>query len=203
MDNSLMDPIRNPYAPGAGTPPPELAGRKDVIELGTVALNRLAIGKPVQSLILVGLRGVGKTVLLNKLGDVAEKAYFKSATVEATEGKSLPELLVPHLRTILYSLSTLESAKEKARRGLRALKGFLKGMQVKIGDIDFGLSIDAEKGLADSGDLEADLPALILTIGETAKAAQIPVALLVDELQYLSEQEFSALIMSIHRINQR
>lgn len=103
----------------------------------------------MQSLILVGLRGVGKTVLLNKLGDVAEKANFRSTTVEATEGKSLPELLVPHLRTILYSLSTIESAKEKARRGLRALKGFLNGLRVKIGDIDVGLSVDAEQTLND------------------------------------------------------
>jgi hypothetical protein len=163
----------------------------------------MAIGRPTQSLILVGLRGVGKTVLLNRLNDAAEKEHFKSAIVEAHEGKSLPELLLPHLRTILYSLSMIESAKESARRGLRALKGFLNGLHITIADIDFGLSIDPEKGLADSGDIEADLPALIYTIGEAAKAAKTPVALLVDELQYLSEQEFSALIMSIHRINQR
>jgi hypothetical protein len=198
-----MDPVRNPYAPGAGTPPPELAGRSDLIKAGTVALQRMSIGKPSQSLILVGVRGVGKTVLLNKLADIAEKSNFRSAIVEAHEGKSLPELLLPHLRTILYSLSTIESAKETARRGLRALKGFLNGLHITINDIDFGLSIDPEKGLADSGDIEADLPALTLTIAEAAKAAKVPIALLVDELQYLSQEEFSALIMSIHRINQR
>jgi hypothetical protein len=163
----------------------------------------MAIGRPSQSLILVGLRGVGKTVLLNKLGDIAHNEKFNSAIVEAHEGKSLPELLLPPLRTILYSLSAVESAKEAARRGLRALKGFLSGLHITINEIDFGLSVDAEKGLADSGDIEADLPDLIYSIGEAAKAAKIPVALLVDELQYLSEQEFSALIMSIHRINQR
>jgi Cdc6-like AAA superfamily ATPase len=147
-----MDPVRNPYAPGAGTPPPELAGRSDLIEAGTIALRRMSIGKPTQSLILVGLRGVGKTVLLNRLADIADKSKYRTAIVEAHEGKSLPELLLPHLRTILYSLSTIESAKETARRGLRALKGFLNGLHIKINDIDFGLSIDPEKGLADSGD---------------------------------------------------
>ena len=198
-----MDPVRNPFAPGAGTPPPELAGRSDVINAGSIALNRIASGRPAQSLILVGLRGVGKTVLLNKLKDIADEAKFKSAIVEAHEGKSLPELLVPSLRTILFSLSTSASAKDHARRALRALKGFLGGLHVSIGDIDVGLSIDAERGLADSGDIEADLPDLIATIGEAAKEADIPVALFVDELQYLSSTEFSALIMSIHKVNQR
>ena len=198
-----MDPVRNPYAPGAGTPPPELAGRGDVIEAGTIALRRIAIGRPAQSLILVGLRGVGKTVLLNKLADLAEREKFKSALIEAHEGKSLPELLLPYLRTILYSLSAVESAKEATRQGLRALKGFMNALHVTIADVEFNLSIDPESGLADSGDIEADLPALVLTVGEAAKAANIPVALFVDELQYLSEGEFSALIMSIHRINQR
>lgn len=198
-----MDPVRNPYAPGAGTPPPELAGRADVLEAGTIALRRIAARRPSQSLILVGLRGVGKTVLLNRLRDTAEETGFKTAFIEAHEGKTLPELLVPSLRTILYSLSTIESAKEKARRGLRALKGFVSAINVKVGKIDIGLSIDPEKGLADSGDIEADLPSLIAVIGEAAKDAGKPVALLVDELQYLSEEEFSALIMSIHRTNQR
>jgi hypothetical protein len=140
------------------------------------------------TLILVGLRGVGKTVLLNELGETADHLGFKSAIVEAHESKTLPELLVPPLRTILFALSTIENAKDKARRGLRALKGCLK---VQIGDV--GLSIDPENGLADSGDIEADLPALIVSIGEAAKDASVPVALLVDELQYLSPEEFSAL----------
>jgi hypothetical protein len=123
--------------------------------------------------------------------------------VEAHEGKALPELLAPSLRAILYGLSTIENAKDKARRGIRALKSFLGALKVTINDIEFGLSIDPETGLADSGDIEADLPALITTIGEAAQAARTPVLLLVDELQYLSEEEFSALIMSIHQINQR
>lgn len=198
-----MDAVRNPYAPGAGTPPPELAGRSDVIEAGTTALRRVARGRPTQSLIMVGLRGVGKTVLLNRLNDQSISEGYKTAYLEAHEGKSLPELLAPSLRSILYGLSTIENAKEKARRGLRGLKGFLKGLRVTISDVDFGLSIDGEAGLADSGHIESDLPDLIVAMAEAAKAAQQPVAIFLDELQYLAVSEFSALIMAIHRANQR
>jgi hypothetical protein len=198
-----LDSVRNPYAPGAGTPPPELAGRSDIIDAGITALRRVAIGRPTQSLILVGLRGVGKTVLLNRLNEEAEAAGFKAALIEAHEGKKLPELIAPTLRSILYSMSIVESAKELARRGLRGLKGFMSGLHIDIKDIDFGLSMDAEAGLADSGDIEADLPDLIVAIGEAAKAARKPVALLLDELQYLAPGEFSALIMAMHKVSQK
>jgi hypothetical protein len=198
-----MDPVRNPFAPGAGTPPPELAGRADVLEAGLTALQRVSMGRPAQSLIMVGLRGVGKTVLLNKLDMDASALGYKTVFIEAHEGKSLPELLAPSLRSILYTLNTVENAKHHVRRGLRGLKGFLDGLKVTINDVEFGLSVDAEAGLADSGDIEADLPDLVATIGEAAKAAGRPVALLADELQYLTEKEFSALIMSIHRITQK
>ena len=198
-----MDAVRNPYAPGAGTPPPELAGRADVIASGSTALQRIAQGRPTQSIIMVGLRGVGKTVLLNKINEVAEIEGFKTAVVEAHEGKSLPELIIPSLRSILYNLSVVESAKDKAKRGLMALKGLLQGVKLSFSEIEFGLSIDTEAGLADSGDLEADLPDLMQAIGEAAKAAGRPVAILMDELQYLKQAEFSALIMSMHRVNQR
>jgi hypothetical protein len=198
-----MDPVRNPYAPGAGTPPPELAGRADLLSQGKTALLRVAQERPAQSLIMVGLRGVGKTVLLNRLNEQAEGEGFKTALIEAHEGKSLPELLIPKLRSILYQLSTLEGAKDKARRGLRALKGLLNGLKFKVAEIDIELTVDPEAGLADSGDIETDLPDLMEIIGEAARAAKKSVALFMDELQYLDEAEFSALIMSIHRINQR
>ncbi|WP_036292242.1 AAA family ATPase [Methylosinus sp. PW1] len=198
-----MDIVRNPYAPGAGTPPPELAGRSSLIEDATNAIKRIAAGRPAQSLIMVGLRGVGKTVLLNRIEEIASDIGCKSSFIEAHEGKSLPELLAPKLRSILYSLSKVENAQDMARRSLRGLKGFLNGLKVTINDVDFGLSIEAEKGFADSGNIEADLPELIAMVGEAAKAASTPIALIVDELQYLSEDEFSALIMSIHKTNQK
>lgn len=198
-----MDPIANPYAPGAGSPPPELAGRDDIIAAGTTALGRVAAGRPTQSLILAGLRGVGKTVLLNKLLEIAEIEGFSTIYIEAHEGKSLPELLIPGLRALLYKFSGVDAAKELARRGLRALKGFVNALSIKIDGVEYGLSIDPEPGVADSGDLEADLPELILLVAQAAKAANRPVVIFVDEMQYLSAGEFSALIMSLHRINQR
>ena len=174
-----------------------------MIEAGSTALQRIALGRSTQSLILVGLRGVGKTVLLNKLNDYAENQGFKTSIIEAHEGKSLPELIAPTLRSILYSLSVVDNAKETARRGLRALKGFMNGIKVTINDIDFGLSIDPEVGLADSGDLESDLPELIAAVGDAAKAAKKPVSIMIDELQYLDTKEFSALIMAMHKVNQK
>jgi hypothetical protein len=140
---------------------------------------------------------------LNRLNDIAGESGFRTSVIEAHEGKPLPELIAPTLRQILYNLSTVENAKDAARRGLRGLKGFLNGLRVTISEVEFGLSMDAESGLADSGDIEVDLPDLLATVGEAAKAAGRPVAILLDELQYLSSPEFSALIMSMHRISQK
>lgn len=198
-----MDVVRNPYAPGAGTPPPELAGRADLILEATTALKRLAAGRSTQSLIMVGLRGVGKTVLLNRIEEIATESGCRVSLIEAHEGKSLPELLAPQLRSILYGLSNFEGAKDLARKGLRGLKGFLDGLHVTINDMDFGLSIESERGLADSGNIEADLPELIVVVAQAAKAASKSIAILIDELQYLSEKEFSALIMGVHKVNQK
>lgn len=197
-----MDPVRNPFAPGAGTPPPELAGRRSIITDIDIALQRIAIGRPTQSAILVGLRGVGKTVLLNKAREIAEIKGYKAYLAEAHEGKTLPETIGPGLKSVLLSLSYVDSAKEHARRGLRVLKSFFTKVSVSAGGFDIGLTLDAEPGSADSGDIEHDLPTLFLAVAEAAKAANRPVVLLIDELQYLSVKEFSALIMSIHRISQ-
>ncbi|MBY0297128.1 MAG: ATP-binding protein [Methylobacterium sp.] len=197
-----MDPVRNPFAPGAGTPPPELAGRRSIITDIDIALQRIAIGRPTQSAILVGLRGVGKTVLLNKAREIAEIKGYKAYLAEAHEGKTLPETIGLGLKSVLLSLSYVDSAKEHARRGLRVLKSFFTKVSVSAGGFDIGLTLDAEPGSADSGDIEHDLPTLFLAVAEAAKAANRPVVLLIDELQYLSVKEFSALIMSIHRISQ-
>ncbi|MFN3260504.1 MAG: AAA family ATPase [Pikeienuella sp.] len=197
-----MDPVRNPYAPGAGNPPPELAGRAGILEDAEIVFQRTAQGRPAQSMILVGLRGVGKTVLLNKLSDAAEAHAFRTHMIEAHEAKRLPQLLVPGLRTMLFRLSTVEGARAAANRALRVLKSFVNGVKFKYGDIEFSLGVDAETGAADSGDLEADLPALFVAVGEAARAALSPALIVIDEMQYLSEAEFSALIMAVHRTNQ-
>lgn len=153
-------------------------------------------------MILVGLRGVGKTVLLVKMQDMAESLGYRAHLIEAHEGKPLPELLVPALRAILINLSGVEAAKSAARRALRVLASFVRGLNFTINDVEYGISIDPEHGAADSGDMEADLPALFLAVAEAAKAAQRPVAILLDEMQYLNQREFSAVIMAIHKISQ-
>jgi hypothetical protein len=198
-----MDPVKNPFAPGAGSPPPELAGRGPLLEQSRIAVARVQARRPAKSLILVGLRGVGKTVLLVRMREMAEEAGYKAVLVEAHEGKSMAELLIPSLRQILFSIDTIANAKEKARRGLRVLKSFMTGIKLSVdADLTFSLGIDPEIGTADSGDLEADLGALLVAVGEAARAADMAIALCIDELQYLNEAEFSALIMAIHKINQ-
>lgn len=198
-----MDLVRNPFAPGAGNPPPELAGRADILVKIETTLLRVSQKRAVQFPILVGLRGVGKTVLLVKAREMAETHHFLTIDVEAHEGKTLVELIVPGIRKMLFTLSVVANAKERARRGLRILKGFLNGLKVTVGEIDMGIGVDPEAGTADSGDLEHDLPELMLILGEAAAAANRPVAIIFDELQYLSTIEFSALIMAMHKINQR
>ena len=197
-----MDPVRNPFAPGAGTPPPELAGRREVLGDLDVALQRVALGRPTQSSILVGLRGVGKTVLLVRVQAMADAHKYRTLRVEAHEGKTLTDLVLPGLRGALQALSLVEGAKEQARRGLRILRSFMSNLNFKVQDLEIGLTVAPEAGVADSGDLETDLPDLLEAVGVAARAAKQPFALLIDELQYLSGPEFSALIMSMHRLSQ-
>ena len=154
-----MDPIRNPYAPGAGTPPPELAGRDDIRETARIALERTRIGRPTKSLLMVGLRGVGKTVLLDRIREDAEAVGVCALRMEAPENRSLPSILAPQLRMALLKLSNKESARELAQRALRGLAGFVGALKVRYQDIEVGLDFDPEPGLADNGDLETDLQA--------------------------------------------
>ncbi len=195
-----MDPRDNPYVPGAGTPPPELAGRHEVLERAEISLSRIRRGLPSKSLIVVGLRGVGKTVLLVRFHQEAVSQGYQSSLIEAHEGKTLPELLVPALRKILISLSLTEAAGEKGRQALRALRSFISGVKLSIGDLELG--IEPIRGLADSGDLELDLADLFISVGEAAAERKTAVALCIDEMQYLSQKEFSALIMAVHRSSQ-
>lgn len=195
-----MDPRENPYVPGAGTPPPELAGRHDVLERAEVALTRIQRGRPSKSLILVGLRGVGKTVLLVRFQTQADAQGFESSLIEAHEGKTLPELIVPPLRKVLFSLSLTAAAGEKGRRALRALRSFMGTVKLSWNDMELG--IDPVRGVADSGDLEHDLSDLFVAVGEAAKERKTAVALCIDDMQYLNQKEFSALIMAIHKVAQ-
>lgn len=198
-----MDPIRNPYAPGAGIQPPELAGRDEIRETARIALERTKIGRPNKSLLMVGLRGVGKTVLLDRMREDAEARDMCVLWVEAPENRSLPSILAPQLRTALLRLSRREAAKDLAQRALTALAGFVGALKVRYQDIEVGLDFEAEPGLADNGDLETDLQALLEVAGAAAKADTTCLALFVDELQYVKEDELAALITALHRTAQR
>ena len=198
-----MDPVNNPFSPGAGTPPPELAGRDALREKVRVMIERVRRGRPDKSVLMIGLRGVGKTVLLDQMRIDAERAGNETMRIEAPEDRSLPAILAPQLRLVLLRLSRREQVKDLAERALRALAGFAKALKVKYQDLDVGLDFAPEPGLADNGDLEHDLQALIELLGEAAKEASTAVVMFIDELQYVEEKELAALITSLHRAAQR
>jgi hypothetical protein len=197
-----MDPRSNPYSPGAGSPPPELAGRDDVIERAAIALDRIRNKRGAQSLILYGLRGVGKTVLLNRIRLDAEARGLVAVRMEAPEERSLPALLAPALRAALIRLDRVRAAKSGMGKAMRALAGFVSALKVKYGDIEMGLDVSAEKGLADSGDLDMDLADLVAAAGEAAAERGTALILFIDELQYVAEEQLAALIMALHSANQ-
>ena len=198
-----MDPVFNPYSPGAGTQPPALAGRDGLREAVRIAIERTRHGMPAKSILMVGLRGVGKTVLLDRMRNDAEKSGIQTLRIEAPEKKSLPALIAPQLRQALLRLSHNENAKDLARRALQGLAGFAKALKVKFQDLEVGFDFDPEPGLADNGDLDHDLQALLEVVGQAAKAAETAIVLFIDELQYVEEEELSALITALHRCNQQ
>ena len=197
-----MDPRKNPYAPGAGTPPPELAGRDQLLEHVAIGLDRIRAGLSAKCVVMVGLRGVGKTVLLNRVAIDAEGRGFATVVVEAPEGGSLPALLATPLRVALVKMSRRAAAGDLAKRALRALGGFASAMKVKYQDLEFGMDLGTEPGVADSGNLEHDLLDLLRAAGEAARENKTALALFVDELQYLKRAELGALITAFHRIAQ-
>ncbi len=198
-----MNPVTNPFAPGAGTRPPELAGRDELLADAGVTLQRIKLCKPAKSFLMVGLRGVGKTVLLDTIRDDAEGYGIHTLRVEAPEDRSLPAILAPQLRKALLRLSRNEQAKEMAQKGLRALSGFAKALKVTYADIDVGLDFEPEPGLADAGNLEDDLQDLLSLTGVAAKSADTAIALFVDELQYVPQEQLAALITALHRVAQQ
>ena len=152
---------------------------------------------------MVGLRGVGKTVLLDRMREDAEAEGIHTLRVEAPESRSLPAILAPQLRQALLRLSRNEQAKDLAQRALRGLAGFAKALKMKYEDIEVGFDFEPEPGLADNGDLEHDLQALLEAAGAAAQKAGTALVMFVDELQYVEEDELAALITALHRSAQR
>jgi len=195
-----VNPVINPFSPGAGAPPPELVGRESIFEEARVLLGRIRLRRAVQSFMLTGLRGVGKTVLLGEIKRMAYAENVLPVAVEATEEKPIGALLVAPLKKILFELDRMQGAKDKVKKGLVALKNFIGTIKVDIGDI--GLGIEPQHGFADSGDLEYDLGELFACVAEAAADRGKGVVVLVDEIQYLPEKELGALIMAMHRMQQ-
>src|SRR5207249_2375382 len=161
-----MDPIKNPFSPGAGSPPPELVGRDPILEQARILLGRVKQKKPEKSMLLTGLRGVGKTVLLNEIERLAGADGYRTVSIEAHEDKSLGPLIAPSLRRLLFELDRIAGAGDKVKRGLAVLRSFIGSLKFKVGEVSIGLDIEPEKGTADSGDLAIDLPNLFVAIGE-------------------------------------
>jgi hypothetical protein len=196
-----MDPSNNPFSPGAGTQPPELTGRSTILERAQVTLNRVRSRRHDRSCLLVGLRGVGKTVLLNRIQAMSQENRFESVMLEAPEERRLAEMLAPALRRILLRLDLGEGVKNKLREAFGALRSFAATFEVKIGDI--GVGVKEQPGIADSGTLDSDVADLLVAIGEAAAERNTAVALLIDELQYVEESELAALLAGLHRVAQK
>jgi len=197
-----MDENRNPFNPGAGVSPPELAGRAEVMQQAVTALERTKRGRHAKSLLVLGLRGVGKTVLLNEIAKQAVERGYLTEMIEAQDSGDLRQMLLHSVRRVLLRLDGGKQAVEAVKKGLRVLRSFLGSIKVSTGSVDITLGVDPEVGQADSGVLEADVTDLLLATGRAAQAVQKPVAFLIDELQYVSREELAALIRAIHAVNQ-
>ncbi len=154
-------------------------------------------------MLLTGLRGVGKTVLLNEIMRKATAQGYRVLMVEAHEGKRLAPFLAPHLRTVLYELNRMAGVGHKVKRALSVLRSFVGTIKVEYQDVALSLDVDPEAGSADSGDIEVDLPNLFVAVAEAAQDRNTAISLLIDEVQYFSQKELGALIMAMHRIQQR
>ena len=193
-----MDRFENPYRPGAGSAPPALVGRDDLIDDFEVTVRRALDGRPGKSSVLIGLRGVGKTVLLNRFTAVASEKGFKVGFIEASEGGDFPELLASRLRRVLLELErgAVSRALSAVRRALSVLVSFTHtfadGSSVSV-------NVDPLAGQADSGLITEDLTDLLVAVGEAAESCGSGLLLAVDELQYLTEEELGAVVASAHR----
>jgi hypothetical protein len=196
-----MDRRKNPYAPGAGMQPPELAGRDLLIEDATIDMERILERRPTRGVMLLGLRGVGKTVLLNRLHEIAKIKGFQAIRIEAPENGKLPELLVPELRRVLHALDVKEAASHTLRQAMGVLRNFIAAFKVSAGGID--ISVEPTPGMADTGIIQQDVPALLLAITEVAAERKTAIGLFIDEVQYISSDELAALIVASHAISQR
>jgi hypothetical protein len=194
-----MDPVLNPYNPGAGTRPPALVGRDAEIAAMDIAIQRLKRGANGRSQLLTGLRGVGKTVLLNEFEDLARGRDYFCEHIEVSEDGSLAPLLAAAMRRVLLAMD----AKKRMGEGVRRALGVLRAFTIRIPDgPELSIDVDAVYGPADSGDLAADLAGLFVELGEVARAHHAGIMLTIDELHYVDLRTMTALVVGLHRASQ-
>lgn len=198
-----MDPVLNPFVPGAGAQPPELAGREGLLEQARIALARTQRRRAAKNLIATGLRGTGKTVLLQRIRSITGSESSHSCFAEAHGHESLAELLIPQLRQLILDLDRLGALNEQVKRGLRVLKSFMSCFKLNYADLELELDITPETGAADSGSIEHDLTELFIAVGRAAAARDVGVALMIDEMQFLAQRDLAALIMALHQCVQQ
>lgn len=197
-----MDPIRNPYAPGAGQRPPELAGRDEQLRAFDIALERVARGRPERSVVLTGLRGVGKTVLLNALRSQAVRAKWGTGKFEARPDQGIRRPLGAALH-----MAVRELGHPDANTVLGTIKAFIE-REAKPGaklseKWNPGIMVPATKGRADSGDIEIDLVELFTDVGGLAQDQGVGIAVFIDEMQDLRPEDVSALCAAVHELSQQ
>src|ERR1035437_8326215 len=193
-----MNPVNNPYTPGAGTPPPELAGRESILKQAENAIQRTLNNKMAKSQILLGLRGVGKTVLLNRINQIAEDSGNYTAIFEATASQTLPEIMTQQLFRLLLKLDRGKKAGNDIKKVFRQLAEFASIFKVKIGEFEAGIAPGSL-----TGDLALDLGDLFISIGEAAKTRKTVVVIPMDEVRYLEHFDLSALTIAMHKIAQK
>jgi len=197
-----MDPVRNPYSPGAGSPPPALVGRDVELEQFDIAVQRLALGRSAKSMMLIGLRGVGKTVLLGEFGHIAERHGWVHQQIEAADDIRFPSAMAMLVRKALLRLSAGQRLAERGRRAFGVLKSFQLRWLLADG-ADLAFEFDPVQGRADSGVLEEDLSDLFVEVGAVARDRGVGVLFTIDEIQYLGRADLSALIVGLHRVSQQ
>ena len=197
-----MDRMENPFSPGAGTRPPALIGRDEVMENARILLGRALLGRPERQIALVGLRGVGKTVLLRKISELSVKSKYHSVYFEIDDGFDFLQNLVIQLRSILIKMSRTGFLSNGVRYAWSALKAFARSFNIKYQDFEFGMEIPESDGTTDSGIMDSDLSNLFLCVGNAAKENKTGIAILVDEMQFIKKDICSALLMAIHRVQQ-
>lgn len=191
-----MDRLRNPFTPGAGALPPELAGRSAIIEDGRILAGRTLLGRYEKSLLLIGLRGVGKTVLLKHLAENARHAGVVPVVIEVRNANSDFEELALRVKEALCAIDFASRVKDSVNRAFTILRNFVKTFSLNIGD--FGIEIEAAQGIASSGKMELDLSEVLLASARAAKASNKAIGMYVDELQNLELEAMRGIIVALH-----